>query len=312
MRVSILFGSRRSLRKVCFQLQIFDFLVHNPLPLLHVIREIPTSEESDRIHKISIRANFTPRITNPKAPAFPHPRNRSAKGRIRGGEQPETDTAIRQRQAEAFTLIELLVVITIIIILMGLLFPVFRGVQDQAKKVQAKNDLIQIVTAVNAFYTEYGHYPQPAGNPPTADTAYGDGNNSGTNKSYVLMDCLMSPPKNSSDSNAIAQNPRQIAFLQPKSVNDPLIPRGGLDSNGNFYDPWGRTYAVVTDNSYDNVTQTYIPQYADIASSYSSEPSSGLPGISGGAIGYSFGKDGKQGTNGDKKYKGSDDVLSWQ
>ena len=54
----------------------------------------------------------------------------------------------------AFTLIELLVVITIIVILMGLLFPAFRGVQDQAKKTQAKNDLMQIVTAVNAYYTE--------------------------------------------------------------------------------------------------------------------------------------------------------------
>ena len=58
-----------------------------------------------------------------------------------------------------FTLIELLVVITIIAILMALLFPAFKGVQDQAKRTQAKNDVTQIVTAVNAFYTEYGQYP---------------------------------------------------------------------------------------------------------------------------------------------------------
>src|SRR6266478_7572310 len=61
--------------------------------------------------------------------------------------------------ASGFTLIELLVVITLIIILMAMLFPAFRGVQNQAKKAQAKNDLTQIVTAVNAFYTEYGKYP---------------------------------------------------------------------------------------------------------------------------------------------------------
>jgi hypothetical protein len=44
-------------------------------------------------------------------------------------------------------------------------------VQDQAKRTQAKNDLTQIVTAVNAFYTEYGKYPLV-----TADTIYGTTN----------------------------------------------------------------------------------------------------------------------------------------
>ena len=64
-----------------------------------------------------------------------------------------------RRRLSAFTLIELLVVIVIIAVLMGLAFPVFQGIQNQAKKTQAKNDLTQIVTAVNAFYTEYGKYP---------------------------------------------------------------------------------------------------------------------------------------------------------
>ena len=47
----------------------------------------------------------------------------------------------------------------VIAVLLGLAFPIFRGVIERAKKVQAKNDVIQIVTAVNAFYTEYGRYP---------------------------------------------------------------------------------------------------------------------------------------------------------
>src|SRR5712692_4222163 len=71
----------------------------------------------------------------------------------------------------AFTLIELLVVIAIIIILIGFLFPAFRGVQDQAKRTQAKNDLTQIVTAVNAFYTEYGRYPVVVDDTPIADNS---------------------------------------------------------------------------------------------------------------------------------------------
>src|SRR5215467_12783943 len=73
--------------------------------------------------------------------------------------------AERQR---AFTLIELLVVIAIIAILVGLLFPAFKAVQNQARSTQAKNDLTQIVNAVNAFYTDYGKYPLV-----TADATYG-------------------------------------------------------------------------------------------------------------------------------------------
>ena len=64
-----------------------------------------------------------------------------------------------RRSLRAFTLIELLVVIAIIIILAGLLYPAYQAAQNQAKRTQAKNDLTQIVTAVNAYYTEYGKYP---------------------------------------------------------------------------------------------------------------------------------------------------------
>ena len=74
-------------------------------------------------------------------------------------ELPAREARALARQEPAFTLIELIVVIAIIAILVGLAFPVFQGVQNQAKKTQAKNDLVQIVTAVNAFYTEYGKYP---------------------------------------------------------------------------------------------------------------------------------------------------------
>src|SRR6266480_1240348 len=85
-------------------------------------------------------------------------------------------------RSSAFTLIELLVVIAIIAILIGLLFPAFRAVQDQAKRTQAKNDLTQIVNAVNAYYTDYGKYPLV-----TADTRYGPG---GTATNDVLFNEL--------------------------------------------------------------------------------------------------------------------------
>ena len=75
----------------------------------------------------------------------------------------------------AFTVIELLVVILIIGILIGFAFPAFQGVLERAKKVQAKNDLTQIVTAVNAFYTEYGKYPVNVASGNTTDAFFGTG-----------------------------------------------------------------------------------------------------------------------------------------
>src|SRR6266567_300636 len=72
---------------------------------------------------------------------------------IAGARSPAREARALPRKAGAFTLIELLVVIAIIAVLLGLAFPAFQGVLDRAKKVQAKNDVTQIVTAVNAFYT---------------------------------------------------------------------------------------------------------------------------------------------------------------
>ena len=64
-----------------------------------------------------------------------------------------------QRSVAAFTLIEMTVVILIIATLAAALLTATSGMFDRARKVQAKNDLTQLVTAINAFYTEYGKYP---------------------------------------------------------------------------------------------------------------------------------------------------------
>src|SRR3954447_21606630 len=80
---------------------------------------------------------------------------------------------VKDRNRNGFTLLELLVVIAIIVVLAGLLFPAVQSVLERAKKVQAKNDLTQIVTAVNAFYTEYGRYPLPSSVTADSSATYG-------------------------------------------------------------------------------------------------------------------------------------------
>ena len=225
-------------------------------------------------------------------------------------------------RSSAFTLIELLVVIAIIAILIGLLFPAFRAVQDQAKKTQAKNDLTQIVNAVNAYYTDYGKYPldTPTGN--TSDAYFGSGTAPAGAVTFGTNDWLFDVLRVNTSSTKTASyacpginlvtclNPRQIVFISPPSVKDTANPRAGIGSNGQYYDLWGTAYNVEIDALYNN----------SVPNPY------GAPGTGGagfnpipqGGVGWSFGSDGTLGTNGNGVYKNpttgaqSDDVISWQ
>ena len=190
----------------------------------------------------------------------------------------------------AFTLLELLVVIAIIAILLGLVFPVFQGVQERAKKVQAKNDLTQIVTAVNAFYTEYGRYPTSATTDATA--TYGAGSSS----SKAVFDELR-------NTGSVTINTRQIVFISPAEDGTQTSPKGKIGSDGQFHDPWGSAYAIGIDAAYDNQI-TPNP--------YGANNGAGASPVRQGVIAWSVGKDKKLGNNGDGKYTSSDDVISWQ
>ena len=195
----------------------------------------------------------------------------------------------------AFTLIELLVVIAIIAILLRFAFPVFQGVQNQARKAQARSDLVQIVTAVTAYYTEYGKYPLTPGTP--ADTTYG-----ATITNAQLFNELRSV-------NAL-QNPRGIIFLSPPDAKDANNPRAGIGSApataGQYFDPWGKPYLVRIDTDYDN----------QVSNPYS-ENAGNAPLLRTGVIAWSFGKDALSqsiSTTPANKNSGTnqDDVISWQ
>lgn len=194
--------------------------------------------------------------------------------------------------SHAFTLIELIVVILIIAVLMSLAFPAFQGVQNQMKRAQARNDLIQIVTAVNAFYAEYGKYPLA-----TSDTIYGPAATSNA----ALFNELRATA-------AQTQNPRQIVFISPPEAKDPVKPRSGIGTStgaGQFFDPWGMAYHIQIDGNYNK--QIDLNPYSSNAGS------NPLPA---GVIAWSFGKDGQSQSTSTPSDKNTgtnkDDVISWQ
>ncbi len=212
----------------------------------------------------------------------------------------------------AFTLIELLVVISIIAILIGLLFPALRGVQEQARRTQAKNDLAQIVTAINAYYTEYGKYPVdlPAGN--TTDAYFGSGTtppgatSRGTNDwLFDVLRANTSSTKTSANTcpgtNLVTcLNPRQIVFISPPYVKVPATPISGIGTTtgaGQWFDPWGTPYAIEVDGNYNNQIDNN-PYTAN----------AGPTPLQAGVIAWSLGSDHLQGSD----LAACDDAISWQ
>lgn len=139
-----------------------------------------------------------------------------------------------------FTLIELLVVIAIIGVLMGLLFPAVNGALDAARKAQAQNDVVQIANAIIMYETEYGRLPQSSATAPTEDTKV-DALTNG------IIGVLMGLNTNS------WANPRKITFLE---VPDAKSKKSGINTNnGRYIDPWGNTYRIALDYTYDNSVQ---------------------------------------------------------
>lgn len=204
-----------------------------------------------------------------------------------------------QRQSRAFTLIELLTVIAIIAVLMGLLFPAVSSVKESARKAQAKNDATQIVTAVKAYYTEYGKYPVATGAGAAADTTFGSGGTNNKDLFDVLRAIPPVPP-------APLLNPRQIVFLEPP-VAKPNSRRGGIIPDGEtgageFYDPWGSPFLIRIDTDYNNTIE--VNPYTD---NPGGEP------VRTGVIVWALGKDGAGGEGSAKASgPGKDDVISWQ
>jgi len=223
--------------------------------------------------------------------------------------------ALTRRRYDAFTLIELLVVIAIIAILIGLLFPAFRAVQNQAKQTQAKNDLTQIVNAVNAYYTDYGKYPVdvPTGN--TSDAYFGPGSAPPGATSYGSNDWLFDVIRANTSSTKMSSNAcpginlvtclngRQIVFINPPYAKDPMNPRSGIGTPtgigpSQFFDPWGTPYKIEIDENYAN----------QITNPYTFDTGAGPATLTQGVIAWSLGRDTTQGTN----FSASDDVISWQ
>jgi len=215
----------------------------------------------------------------------------------------------REQGASAFTLIELLTVISIIAVLMSLFYTVFGKVKESAKQASAKNDLVEIVGAVNNFYVDYGVYPIT---PPVSG--------SGTEVTFAsdnsdLMYTLRGVADGANTGNVL--NPKETVYMDVPGVKNTLSPKSGI-FNGIWYDPWGPqqgkpesgVYHVRIDGSYSNMVSDPYPVRGGSGGGSgwgaAPTPASSSETVPLGVIAWSLAATGVQ------TYELQDQVLSWR
>jgi hypothetical protein len=194
---------------------------------------------------------------------------------------------------------------------------------------EARFKCVQIIAALNAYYTEYGGFPpmspptnfHPAGGP--ADAIVGDPVTGLEMQNSTVFYTLRAISKGPNDRHA--GNSRKIVFFQDTAarLSSAKRPFDGFfdapfegnpelgEGDGCLYDPWGHQYGIVMDtNGDERLDLTNI--YTDFAAV---DPEKGkAPRKRAGA--FSMGKDGTLGNNGDRTYRRgsevSDDIISWE
>ena len=65
----------------------------------------------------------------------------------------------KMHKTAGFTLVEMLVVVSIIVVLMAIMFPVFQSVREKARQSNCQANLHQIAAAMKIYRTDNGRYP---------------------------------------------------------------------------------------------------------------------------------------------------------
>ena len=183
----------------------------------------------------------------------------------------------------AFTLIEMLVVITIIGILATLVGAAAHRAIINAQKVRTKSALMDIVTGINNYRSEYNHLPLPPGQ---------------TSEDAIPLDQGCTVLKILLGDNDSKMNPKEMRFIEPSTGKEGA---GGLTGTRGSYsltDLWGTPVEVILDANYDG--RIHNPDAGNEDAAVAKGPDEIMASV----IAFSHGADKKKGTR--------DDIVSWR
>jgi prepilin-type N-terminal cleavage/methylation domain-containing protein len=169
-----------------------------------------------------------------------------------------------------FTLVELLVVIAIIAILAAMLMPVFGVAKEKEKKMRAKKDMADLVTAISAYDSTYSRLPMSVAAAQSVSGSGGDYTFGGTigvvpvqspgvyvtNNAEVvaiLMDAEYYRNGTRTINYQHVKNTQQTKYLNPTLASDNTL--YGVGPDGVYRDPWGTPYIITLDANNDGKTR---------------------------------------------------------
>ena len=186
---------------------------------------------------------------------------------------------LRRGRRSGFSRSEVIFLIGIILLAASIMLPAREFVRRWQRLVMARGDLRSIATAVRHYHSRYNLWPGQSGRQ-GGDIHYGP-RHSNSEVMNVLR-AVEGPgnPKHAANSN-------RVVFLDVAACGPGL---SGLNSHGEFIDPWGSQYHIVLDLDYDNICASSDTIYTRIQGE--------------GVIAWSNGPDGKSDTD--------DDLRSWK
>jgi hypothetical protein len=195
-----------------------------------------------------------------------------------------------------------------------MLLPVLNSVKNSAKKMKAKTEMSQLVTAITAYDADYSRFPVSASaqnavntyntaNPTAqADFTFGGtfiggpvqnpwGNNDYEANNAEVIAILTDNALSTNNTNHV-KNPKQVKYLNATPAPDNVSP--GIGTDGVYRDPWGNPYVITMDLNYDGLCKDAF---------YS------LNAVSHGGLNGLVNPDGSNATTDNWQYRGS--VMIW-